>query len=401
MNDLPWLKTARAAQLAGDDGALRPTVFAEMTAIAAETGAVNLGQGFPDFDGPPEILEAARQAIADGVNQYGPGRGNPILIDAVRDQRRRHYGLEHARDEVLITVGATEAISAALLAYCDTGDEVIAFEPYYDEYAAVAALAGAKLVPVALQVGDFQPDPADLERAITPRTNAIVLNSPHNPTGAVFTPERLRAIAEIANRHGILVISDEVYEHLTFGPRHVPIAALGLDPDLSIAISSGGKTFSVTGCEGRMGGLDSPAHQRDHCGQAVHVIPSAVFRLQPAIPLGLGLPDAFFDTLRAQFTAKRDRLVEGLEATGMRVFTPESGYFALADVAPLGHASATELAYALPREAGVAAVPVSPFARPGRDDLRSIMRFAFCKRDETIAEASKRLQEFAARAAQS
>ena len=400
MNDLPWLKTARAAQLAGDDGALRPTVFAEMTAIAAETGAVNLGQGFPDFDGPPEILEAARQSIADGVNQYGPGRGNPILIDAVRDQRRRHYGLEHARDEVLITVGATEAISAALLAYCDTGDEVIAFEPYYDEYAAVAALAGAKLVPVALQVGDFQPDPADLERAITPRTKAIVLNSPHNPTGAVFTPERLRAIAEIANRHGILVISDEVYEHLTFGPRHVPIAALGLDPDLSIAISSGGKTFSVTGW--KVGwAVSTPRRISEITAVKQYMSFVGSVPLQPAIALGLGLPDAFFDTLRAQFTAKRDRLVEGLEATGMRVFTPESGYFALADVAPLGHASATELAYALPREAGVAAVPVSPFARPGRDDLRSIMRFAFCKRDETIAEASKRLQEFAARAAQS
>ncbi|SJM60082.1 aminotransferase class I/II-fold pyridoxal phosphate-dependent enzyme [Agrococcus casei] len=400
MNDLPWLKTARAAQLAGDDGALRPTVFAEMTAIAAETGAVNLGQGFPDFDGPPEILEAARQAIADGVNQYGPGRGNPILIDAVRDQRRRHYGLEHARDEVLITVGATEAISAALLAYCDTGDEVIAFEPYYDEYAAVAALAGAKLVPVALQVGDFQPDPADLERAITPRTKAIVLNSPHNPTGAVFTPERLRAIAEIANRHGILVISDEVYEHLTFGPRHVPIAALGLDPDLSIAISSGGKTFSVTGW--KVGwAVSTPRRISEITAVKQYMSFVGSVPLQPAIALGLGLSDAFFDTLRAQFTAKRDRLVEGLEATGMRVFTPESGYFALADVAPLGHASATELAYALPREAGVAAVPVSPFARPGRDDLRSIMRFAFCKRDETIAEASKRLQEFAARAAQS
>ena len=394
MNDLPWLRTARAAQLAGADGSLRPTIFAEMTALAAETGAVNLGQGFPDFDGPSEVLEAARSAIADGVNQYGPGRGNPLLIDAVRDQRRRLYGLDHNRDEVLITVGATEAISASLLAYCDAGDEVITFEPYYDEYAAVTALTGARLVPVPLRADDFQPDPAELERAVTPRTKAIVLNSPHNPSGAVFTPERLRAIADIANRHGILVISDEVYEHLTFGPRHVPIAALGLDPDLSIAISSGGKTFSVTGW--KVGwAISTPRRISEITAVKQYMSFVGSVPLQPAIAVGLALPDAFFDGIRRDFVARRDQLISGLESTGMRVFTPDSGYFVLADVAPLGYENAVELAYDLPRRAGIAAVPVAPFARPERDDLRTIMRFAFCKRDETIAEAARRLSVFA------
>lgn len=394
MNAQPWLRTARAAQLAGSDGSLRPTIFAEMTALAAETGSVNLGQGFPDFDGPSAILAAAQHAIGNGYNQYGPGRGNPQLIDAIRRQRERDFGMQLGDDQILITVGATEGIAATLLAYCDAGDEVIAFEPYYDEYAAVTALAGAKLVPVALSAPDFQPDPAALEVAITSRTRAIIINSPHNPTGAVFTRDRLRAIADIANRSGILVITDEVYEQLTFGGSHVPIATLGLDPDLSIAISSAGKTFSVTGW--KVGWIMSTA-QRIAQISAVKQYLSFVgsVPLQPAVTVGLDLPYEFFDELRAGFAAKRDLLIDALTAAGMRVHRPDSGYFALADVAPLGYESAAALAYDLPHKVGVVAVPVAPFARPERTDLRSIMRFAFCKRDETITEAARRLRQLA------
>lgn len=394
MSDLPWLRTAKAAQLAGADGSLKPTVFAEMTALAGKTGAVNLGQGFPDFDGPDVVLAAAQAAIADGCNQYGPGRGNPDLIAAIRRQRARDFQQRLEQDEILITVGATEAISAALLAYCDRDDEVVTFEPYYDEYAAVTALTGASLVTAPLSQPDFQPDPALLEAKITQRTKAIVLNSPHNPTGSVFTDERLRAIAEIANRHGILVITDEVYEQLTFGQKHTPIAMLGLDPDLSIGISSAGKTFSVTGW--KVGWIMATAKRIAEIA-AVKQYMSFVgsVPLQPAIAKGLDLPAPFFDDLRSSFAAKRDLLIEGLEAAGMRVFRPESGYFALADVRPLGFENAADLAYEMPHSVGVVAVPVSPFAGPHRRDLEPIMRFAFCKRDETIRDASERLRGLA------
>lgn len=394
MDHAPWLRLAKAAGLAGDDGTLRPTIFAEMTGLAHQTDSVNLGQGFPDFDGPQEILDAAKAAIDAGMNQYGPGRGNPALIDAIRRQRQRDYDIDLAEDEVLITVGATEAIAATLLAYVRAGDEVIAFEPYYDEYVAVTALAGGALVPVALRAPDFQPDPAAFEAAITPRTRALIINTPHNPTGAVFTPERLRQIAEIANRHGILVIADEVYEQLTFGPAHTPMVQAGLDPDLSISISSAGKTFSVTGW--KIGWIMATARR---IGEISAVKQYTTFvggvPFQPAVAVGLDLPLAHMEQLRSTFAARRDLLIEGLESVGMRVYRPDSGYFVLADVSPLGYDDARALAYDLPAKVGVAAVPVSPFASAGREDLRSVMRFAFCKRDETLQEAVRRLSRLA------
>ena len=398
MTYAPWLRLARATGLASDDGELRPTIFAEMTALANETDSVNLGQGFPDFDGPPEVLEAAKAAIDSGLNQYGPGRGNPVLIDAIRRQRMRDYGVEIQPDEVLITVGATEAIAAALLAYVEPGDEVIAFEPYYDEYLAVTALAGGSLVPVPLTAPDFQPDPEALEAAITPRTRAIIVNTPHNPTGAVFEAERLRAIAEVANRHGLIVIADEVYEQLTFGPAHTPMVNAGLDPELSIAISSAGKTFSVTGW--KVGWIMATATRIAEISavkQYLSFVGSVPF--QPAVGAGLDLPTAHFERQREVFAARRDQLIEGLESVGMRVYRPDSGYFVLADVAPLGYDDARTLAYELPRLTGVAAVPVSPFARAERSDLRSIMRFAFCKQEATIAQAVARLDRLRGSAA--
>ncbi|WP_293695191.1 aminotransferase class I/II-fold pyridoxal phosphate-dependent enzyme [uncultured Agrococcus sp.] len=390
MEDAPWFRLAHNAGLADREGSLRPTIFAEMTGLAAETGSVNLGQGFPDFDGPGAVLGAAKNAIDAGLNQYGPARGNPLLIDAIREQRKRDYGTQLEPDEILVTVGATEAISASLLAYVAPGDEVIAFEPYYDEYLAVTALAGGTLVPVPLYAPDFQPEPEALEAAITPRTKAIVLNTPHNPTGAVFEEERLQAIASIANRHGIMVIADEVYEQLTFAGRHVPMVAAGLDPELSIAISSGGKTFSVTGW--KVGWIMASAKRIGEIS-AVKQYMSFVgsVPLQPAIATGLGLPQEFFDQQRASFAAKRDLLMAGLESVGMTPYVPDSGYFVLADTVELGHGDARELAYKLPHLVGVVAVPVSPFASIDRSDLRTVMRFAFCKRDETIAEAVNRL----------
>ncbi|HIY67109.1 MAG TPA: aminotransferase class I/II-fold pyridoxal phosphate-dependent enzyme [Candidatus Agrococcus pullicola] len=390
MEDAPWFRLAHAAGLAGLDGSLRPTIFAEMTSLAAETGSINLGQGFPDFDGPEAVLSAAKGAIDEGLNQYGPARGNPLLIEAIRNQRKRDYGIDLDVNEILVTVGATEAISASLLAYVAPGDEVIAFEPYYDEYLAVTALAGGTLVSVPLYAPEFQPEPQALEAAITPRTKAIILNTPHNPTGAVFEEERLRAIATIANRHGIMVIADEVYEQLTFSGKHVPMVAAGLDPELSIAISSGGKTFSVTGW--KVGWIMANAKRIGEIS-AVKQYMSFVgsVPLQPAIATGLGLPQEFFDQQRASFTAKRDMLVEGLQGVGMTPYVPDSGYFVLADTVELGYGDARSLAYELPHLVGVVSVPVSPFASIDRSDLRAVMRFAFCKRDDTIAEAVSRL----------
>ena len=390
MEDAPWFRLAHAAGLAGLDGSLRPTIFAEMTSLAAETGSINLGQGFPDFDGPEAVLSAAKGAIDEGLNQYGPARGNPLLVEAIRNQRKRDYGIDLDVNEILVTVGATEAISASLLAYVAPGDEVIAFEPYYDEYLAVTALAGGTLVSVPLYAPEFQPEPQALEAAITPRTKAIILNTPHNPTGAVFEEERLRAIATIANRHGIMVIADEVYEQLTFSGKHVPMVAAGLDPELSIAISSGGKTFSVTGW--KVGWIMANAKRIGEISavkQYMSFVGSVPF--QPAIATGLGLPQEFFDQQRASFTAKRDMLVEGLQGVGMTPYVPDSGYFVLADTVELGYGDARSLAYELPHLVGVVSVPVSPFASIDRSDLRAVMRFAFCKRDDTIAEAVSRL----------
>ena len=293
MRDIPgaWHRTAAGAGLVGSDGSIHPTIFAEMSALAARTGAINLGQGFPDEDGPAEVLEAARAAIANGVNQYPPGRGIPDLLSAIAEHQQRFYGmrLDPMRD-VLVTAGATEALAATLLALIDgPDDEVVVFEPYYDSYAAVVALAGARLVTVPLRWPDFQPDLDELRRAVTDRTRVILVNDPHNPTGAVFTAEVREEVVRLAERHDATIVTDEVYEHLVFDEPHVPIATLPGAWERTLTISSGGKTFSTTGW--KIGWVTGPADLVDAVlavKQFLTYVNGSPF--QPAIATGLRLP---------------------------------------------------------------------------------------------------------------
>ena len=397
MPDLPgaWRRTAQGAGLLSPDGVAAPTVFAEMTALAHHTGAINLGQGFPDEDGPAEVLDAARAAISAGENQYAPGRGVPTLLEAISAHQHRFYGvaLDPAR-EVLVTAGATEALAATILALIDSPeDEVVVFEPYYDAYAACVALAGARLVTVPLRFPDFQPDLGDLARAVTDRTRLILVNDPHNPTGAVFSAEVRAEIVRLAERRDALIVTYEVYEHLVFGAPHTPIATLPGAAERTLSISSGGKTFSATGW--KIGWVTGPAPLVDAVlavKQFLTYVNGTPF--QHAIAAGLALPDAFFtgiaDTLRSQ----RDQLGEGLRTAGFDVSVPAGSYFTVADAAPLLAAGedAADFCRGLPERAGVVAIPLTAFASPAnRAEYASLVRFAACKRVEVIAEASARL----------
>ena len=388
----PWQRTAAGAGLLADDGGVAATIFAEMSALATRTGALNLGQGFPDEDGPVEVLEAARDAIAAGVNQYPPGIGMPVLRHAIAAHQRRWYGLELDPDrEVLVTAGATEALAATILALVDTGDEVVTFEPWYDAYGALVARAGGVHRTVPLRFPDWRPDHDELRTAVTDRTRMIVVNSPHNPTGAVLDPETLALVVELATRHDAIIVTDEVYEHLTFGVPHTPIATLPGAWERTVSISSGGKTFSTTGW--KIGWVTGPAELVTSVlavKQYLTYVNGAPF--QPAIALGLGLPDAFFADAAAALRAKRDVLAAGLEAAGFAVSLPRAGYFVVADAAPLGYADGTVLCRELPDRAGVVGVPVTAFVHPDRRGAyASLVRFAFCKRREVLDEAAARL----------
>ena len=390
MHQAPWQRTAAGAGLLGADGRLAPTIFAEMTALAATTGALNLGQGYPDEDGPRAVLDAAKHAIDHGRNQYGPGKGAPELIDAIIEHQRRFYGIGLGRGDVLITAGATEALASTMLAYLQPGDEVVVFEPYYDAYAAVAALAGAVLVPVPLVAPDFQPDPDRLRRATSPRTRMILVNSPHNPTGSVFSEEAVRHIVRVAERRDAIIVTDEVYEHLVYDERHVPVATFGAARDRLVSISSAGKTFSVTGWKvGWIMSTPERIAQITAVKQYLTFVNGAPF--QPAVAVGLRLPDEHFDTIAQSFARKRDILTRGLRKAGFAVNDAMAGYFVLADAAPLGIDDASALARRLPELVGVVGVPLAAFARPSRRDLRSTMRFAFCKSDDTLHRAAAQL----------
>lgn len=394
----PWQRTAAGAGLLAADGSIAATIFAEMSALAQHTGAINLGQGFPDEDGPAEVLEAARQAIADGVNQYPPGIGAPVLREAIAAHQARWYGLHvDAASEVLVTAGATEALAATILAHVDTGDEVVTFEPSYDAYAALIARAGGVHRPVPLRFPDWHVDLAELDAAVTDRTRLILVNSPHNPTGAVLGDEVLGRIIELAERHDALIVTDEVYEHLTFGAAHRPIATMPGARDRTITISSGGKTFATTGW--KIGWLTARADLVTSVlavKQYLTYVNGAPF--QPAIALGLGLPDAVFTDAAGTLHAKRDVLAAGLEAAGFTVALPDAGYFIVADAAPLGYDDGAVLCRELPERAGVVGVPVSAFVHPDRQQAyRSLVRFAFCKRRDVLEEASTRLAALSAR----
>jgi N-succinyldiaminopimelate aminotransferase len=387
-----WQRTARGAMLLGGNGQLRPSIFAEMSALAVSTGAINLGQGFPDEDGPPEVLEAAQKAIRDGVNQYPPGRGMPVLLEAIAEHQHRFYDLQFdPGTEVLVTAGATEALAATILALTSEGDEIVTFEPFYDAYAAVIALSGARHVTVPLRAPDFQPDLDDLRAAITNHTRLIIVNDPHNPTGSVLPRETLELIVELATEHRALIVTDEVYEHLTFGFPHIPIATLPGARERTISISSGGKSFNTTGW--KVGWITAPAELLNAIlavKQFLTYVNGAPF--QPAIAVGLGLPDAYFRHAAGVLQGKRDLLAAGLERVGFRVTHPQGGYFALADAAPLGFPDAAALCRKLPALAGVVAVPVSAFVHDEHaSDYASLVRFAYCKKMESIERAGIQL----------
>ncbi|MGA4997470.1 pyridoxal phosphate-dependent aminotransferase [Streptomyces arboris] len=368
------------------------TIFAEMSALAARTGSINLGQGFPDTDGPEEIREAAVRALRAGHgNQYPPGPGIPELRTAVADHQKRFYGLTWSPDtEVLVTAGATEAIAASLLALVEPGDEVIAFEPYYDSYAACIAMAGGVRVPLTLRAPTFRPDLDELRAKITPRTRLLLLNSPHNPTGTVLTPEELSGIAALAVEHDLLVVTDEVYEHLVFTGSHHPIAALPGMRERTVSISSAGKTYSYTGWKIGWVTGDAPLVTAVRSAKQYLTFVSGG-PLQYAIAEALNLPDTFFTEFRASMRRKRDLLAEGLRSAGFRVYEPEGTYFVTTDISPFGEEDAYAFCRALPERCGVAAVPVSVFY----DDPeagRSQVRFTFCKREDVLEEAVERLR---------
>jgi N-succinyldiaminopimelate aminotransferase len=373
------------------------TIFAEMSALATRTGAINLGQGFPDTDGPTSLLEDAVTAIRNGANQYPPGKGIPELRDAIARHQRRFYELDPDPDiEILVTAGATEAIAASILALAEPGDEVVTFEPYYDSYAACIALAGAARRTVPLRAPDFTFDPDQLRAAFTDRTRLVLLNSPHNPTGKVFDLDELGLIAELAQQHDAIVVTDEVYEHQTFdGIEHVPIATFPGMAERTVTISSAGKTFSVTGW--KIGWLHAPAEITAAVRavkQFMTYVNGAPF--QPAVAKALDLPDEFYHQLASGLQRKRDLLAQGLRAGGLAVFQPQGTYFIVTDVAPLGYDDGVELCWQLPELVGVAAVPVAVFC-DDPEPARTLVRFAFCKRDDVLTEAAERLAKLATR----
>ncbi len=373
------------------------TIFAEMSALAVRTGAVNLGQGFPDTDGPASMLDAAAEALRSGHNQYPPGPGIPALRAAIAAHQRDFWELEYDPDtEVLVTAGATEAVAATILALCEPGDEVVCFEPYYDSYAASIALAHAVRRPVTLRPGAdgrYGFDPDQLRAAFGPRTRLVLLNSPHNPTGKVFTPAELALVGALCVEHGAYAVTDEVYEHLVFNGLHQPLAGFPGMRDRTVQISSAGKTFSCTGW--KVGWA---------CGSAPLI--SAVLRvkqfltfvnagpLQPAVAHALALPVSYYADLRNDLLAKRDLLAAGLAEAGLRVYQPEGTYFITADISPLGGTDGVAFCRELPERCGVVAVPTQVFY----DDPeagRRVIRFAFCKRPEVLLEAVSRLGKLA------
>ena len=384
-------RTGRQNRVAARLDGVGSTIFAEMSALAVRTGSVNLGQGFPDLSGPAAVLDTAYDAMRAGRNQYPPGRGVPELVRAVADHQRRHYGLELAPDQVVVTTGATEAIAAAVLGLVDPGDEVVVLEPYYDSYRAMLQFAGAVRRPVTLRAPDYRLDLEELEAAVTPRTRVVLLNTPHNPTGRVLDRAELEGVADVARRHDLVVVTDEVYEHLVFDDHeHVPIATL---PDMferTVTISSSGKTFSLTGW--KIGWATGPADLVAAVEGAKNWLSySSGAPFQPAIAHALDHEEAFHRELRDSLARRRDRLCAALGDLGLEVHPPQGTYFVTTDVSSLGWADGRAFCEGLPGRAGVVAIPSMAFYEEGSAEGRHLVRWAFCKEQDVIDEGVRRL----------
>ena len=367
-----------------------PTIFTTMSALATRTGAVNLGQGFPDADGPASVLDAARDAIASGANQYAPGNGVAALRQAIARHQQRHYGIDLDPDsQVVVTTGCTEGIAAALLALVDPGDEVVVLEPYYDSYVAMIQMAGGVRRPVTLRAPDFRLDPDELRNAVGPRTRLVLLNSPHNPTGTVLNLRELRAVADVALERDLLVVTDEVYEHLTFGDHeHVALATLPGMFERTLTLSSAGKSYSVTGW--KVGWATGPAALVSAVLAASQWLTfTSGAPLQPAVAHGLDAEPQWPRVLAQSLEKRRDLLCDGLASLGLGVRRPEGTYFALTDISSLGWQDGMEFCLALPERAGVVAIPTQPFHDSRAGD--QLVRWAFCKEVEVIEEGLRRL----------
>jgi len=368
------------------------TIFAEMSALALRTGAVNLGQGFPDTDGPVEVADAAVEAVRTGLgNQYPPGIGVPELRHAIADHQQRFYGLTYDPDtEVLVTAGASEALAAAVLALCETGDEVVTFEPWYDIYGANIAMAGAVKKVVTLRPPSYGFDREEFLAAITPKTRLILLNTPHNPTGKVFSADEMAFIAQVARERDLLVVTDEVYEHLVFDGAHIPMASLPGMRERTVTISSGGKTFSFTGWKiGWVCATPELVTAVRTAKQFLTYVSGGPF--QYGIAAGLRLGDDYFEAFTADLRAKRDHLASGLRSAGFEVFEPQGTYFITTDIRPFGTDDGLAFCWELPERVGVVAVPNVVFY-DNKDEGRHLVRFTFCKRFEVLDQAVDRLQ---------
>jgi N-succinyldiaminopimelate aminotransferase len=368
-----------------------PTIFTEMSALALRTGSVNLGQGFPDRDGPPSVVEAAVEALRSGRNQYAPGPGVPELREAVAAHQARHYGIElDPLSEVVVTAGATEGIAAAVLAFVNPGDEMVVLEPFYDSYVACIEMAGGVRRPVTLRAPDFRLDVDALRAAVTERTTAILLNTPHNPTGTVLTQAELEAVAAVAIEHDLLVVTDEVYEHLLFdGRRHVPICTLPGMWERTLTLSSAGKTFAFTGW--KVGWATGPAELvRSLLAAKQWLTFTNAAPLQPAVAHALTRETGFYEALAAELQDKRDLLVGGLRGLDLDVYEPEATYFVTTDVRRYGHPDGMAFCLALPKMAGVVAIPSQAF-HDDQEAGRHQVRWAFCKDVAVLEEGVRRL----------
>jgi N-succinyldiaminopimelate aminotransferase len=383
------LRGPRAAQRLDGVGS---TIFATMSALAVRTGSVNLGQGFPDVSGPASVIELAHRAMLEGRNQYPPGHGAPELVAAVISHQRRHYGLELETEQVVVTTGATEAVAAAILGLVDPGDEVVVCEPYYDSYRAMIQFAGAVRRPVTLRAPAYRLEVADLEAAVTDRTRLILLNTPHNPTGHVMSRAELEGVADVARRHDLVVVTDEVYEHLVFDDHeHVPIATLPGMAERTVTISSSGKTFSLTGW--KIGWASGPADLVAALEGAKNWLSfSSGAPFQPAIAYALDHEEGFHRALRDDLARKRDQLCAGLDELGLVVHVPQSTYFVTTDLTELGWEDGMAFCQGLPERAGVVAIPSQAFYEEGSDEGRHLVRWAFCKEPDVIDEGLRRLR---------